>query len=267
MPAPLSVSVVHASAEMDGSDKSLLDFARLRPAWIADGGRARSARYLAVWNGVDGATQSVDREAARRGMGAAFGEVLFVLVGRINARKGQQLLVQAFAALVRQGGTGQDGARLAIVGSVFAEPGRWDQQLQAAEAASGCADQIAVHPYCSDVDAVWAAADPVVVPSTDPEPVGRVAVEALAVARPVIAAAHGGPVAIVQQGVTGLFVPPRGAPARTNALVALAGDPSLRAAMGHAGFPRQRAVFSVQGYADRVAAVLGEVAAVRPVAA
>lgn len=236
-------------------------------AWIADGGQARAARYLAVWNGVDVATQPVDREAARRSLGAAPGDVVFVLVGRINAWKGQQLLVQAFAAMVRQGVTGQVGLRLAIVGSAFAGQGHWLQKLQAAVAASGCAEQIVVQPFRSDVEAVWAAADVVVVPSTDPEPFGRVAVEAMAFARPVIAAAHGGLVEIVQQGVTGLLVPPRDAPALTNAMAALAVDPSLRAAMGQAGLARQRAVFSAQGYADRVAAVLDEAASALPVGA
>ena len=236
-------------------------------AWIADGGQARAARYLAVWNGVDVATQPVDREAARRSLGAAPSDVVFVLVGRINAWKGQQLLVQAFAAMVRQGVTGQVGLRLAIVGSAFAGQGHWLQKLQAAVAASGCAEQIVVQPFRSDVEAVWAAADVVVVPSTDPEPFGRVAVEAMAFARPVIAAAHGGLVEIVQQGVTGLLVPPRDAPALTNAMAALAVDPSLRAAMGQAGLARQRAVFSAQGYADRVAAVLDEAASALPVGA
>ena len=230
-------------------------------SWIADGDPLRAARYLAVWNGVDVAAQTVDREAARRSLGAAPGEVLFVLVGRINAWKGQQLLVQAFAAMVRQGVAGQVGLRLAIVGSAFAGQEHWLRQLQAAVAASGCAEQIVVHPFRSDVEAVWGAADVVVVPSTDPEPFGRVAVEAMAFARPVIAAAHGGLVEIVQQGVTGLLVPPRDAPALTNAMAALAADPSLRAAMGQAGLARQRAVFSAQGYADRVGAVLNAAAA------
>ena len=230
-------------------------------SWIADGDPRRAARYLAVWNGVDVAAQTVDREAARRSLGAAPGEVLFVLVGRINAWKGQQLLVQAFAAMVRQGVAGQVGLRLAIVGSAFAGQEHWLRQLQAAVAASGCAEQIVVQPFRSDVEAVWAAADVVVVPSTDPEPFGRVAVEAMAFARPVIAAAHGGLVEIVQQGITGLLVPPGDAPALTNAMAALAADPSLRAAMGQAGLARQRAVFSAQGYADRVGAVLNAAAA------
>jgi len=232
-------------------------------SWIADGDSdpCRAARYPAVWNGVDVAAQPVDREAARRSLGAAPGEVLFVLVGRINAWKGQQLLVQAFADMVRQGVAGQVGLRLTIIGSTFSGQDHWLQQLQAAVAASGCAEQIAVQPFRSDVETVWAAADVVVVPSIDPEPFGRVAVEAMAFARPVIAAAHGGLVEIVQPGVTGLLVPPRDAPALTNAMAALATNPSLRASMGQAGLARQRAVFSVQGYADRVGAVLDAAAA------
>ena len=234
-------------------------------AWFAEGGGEprQAACYLAVWDGVDVATQTVDRDAARRSLGAAPGEVLFVLVGRINAWKGQQLLVQAFAAITRQRVAGQGSLRLAIVGSAFAG----QQHLQAAVAASGCAEQIVVPPFCSDVEAVWAAADVVEVPSTDPEPFGKVAVDAMAFARPVTAAAHGGLFEIVQLGVTGLLVPPRDAPALTDAMTALAADPSLRPAMGQAGLARQRAVFSVQGYADRVGAVLEAAAAASQVRA
>lgn len=234
-------------------------------AWIAGGIPARAARYLAVWNGVDVASRPVDREAARRSLGAVPAEVLFVLVGRINRWKGQQLMVQAFAALVREGGAGGAGLRLAIVGSAYAGQEQWEQQLQAVIAASGCADRIRVYAFRSDVDAVWAAADVVVVPSTDPEPFGRVAVEAMAFAKPVIAAAHGGLVEIVQQGVTGLLVPPRDAAALTSAMAMLAADPPLRVAMGQAGVARQRAVFSAQAYADRVGAVLDEAATSLPV--
>jgi len=230
-------------------------------AWIADGGPAHTSLYVTVWNGVDVAPPGADRDAARRSLGAAPGELLFVLAGRINGWKGQQLLVQAFSALVRQD---VGNARLAIVGSPFAGQEQWAQQLQAAVAASGCAALIGVHPFRTDMDAVWTAADVVVVPSTDPEPFGRVAVEAMAFARPVIAAAHGGLVEIVQHGVTGLLVPPRDAAALTQAMAALAENPALRADYGYAGLARQRAVFSVQGYVSRVGAVLDEAAGMAP---
>lgn len=233
-------------------------------AWIADGGPDRAARYAVVWNGVAVGADTAGRDAARRSLGAAEADLLFVLVGRINAWKGQQLLVQAFAALVSQGVL---RVRLAMVGSPFAGQEHWLALLRQAVAASGCAERIGVYPFRSDVEAVWAAADVVVVPSTDPEPFGRVAVEAMAFARPVIAAAHGGLVEIVQDGVTGLLVRPRDADALTQAMATLAADPALRAAMGQAGQARQAEVFSVDAYAARVAAALDAAAALKaPVA-
>lgn len=234
-------------------------------SWIADPDPARTSRYRTVWNGVDVSAAPVDRGAVRSSLGASPDQVLFVLVGRVNAWKGQQLLVQAFAALMRDGVTAHTGMRLAIVGSAFAGQEEWEQRLQAAVSASGCSDHIGLYPFRSDVDAVWVAADVVVVPSTDPEPFGRVAVEAMAFERPVIAAAHGGLIEIVEQGVTGLLVPPRDAPALTHAMATLASNPQMRAAMGRAGLARQRAMFSAQGYASRVSAVLDEVVAARKV--
>lgn len=234
-------------------------------AWIAGGGPQQAPRYQVVWNGVDPSGVPVDRGVARRSLGAAPDELLFVLVGRINAWKGQGLLLEAFASLVRQRLPGLPSLRLAIVGSAFAGQDHFEAQLREAVAASGCAAQVTLSPFRDDVEAVWAAADVVVVPSIDPEPFGRVAVEAMGFARPVIAAAHGGLVEIVQDGVTGLLVVLRDAAALTAAMAQLAADAPLREAMGRAGQQRQREVFSLRVYVTRVTAVLQEAAA--PVAA
>lgn len=226
-------------------------------SWIADGGEQCADRYRTVWNGYELATEPVDRAAARQALGAADGELLIVLVGRINAWKGQFLLVEAFAELVR---SGAGPVRLAIVGSAFAGQEHFEVQLRDAVAASGCAKRIGLYPFRPDVETVWAAADVAVVPSIDPEPFGRVAVEAMAFGTPVVAAAHGGLVEIVDDGVTGLLVPPRDRAALTAALSQLAGDGDLRAAMGCAGNQRQRDFFSLQAYVNRVTALLTEAA-------
>lgn len=230
-------------------------------AWIAEGGPAQAARYRVVWNGVDPSGAPVDRAVARRSLGAAPGELLFVLVGRINAWKGQGLLVDAFSVLLRQRAASLPPLRLAIVGSAFAGQEHFEAQLRDAVAASGCAAQITLAPFRDDVESVWAAADVVVVPSTEPEPFGRVAVEAMGFARPVIAAAHGGLIEIVLDGVTGVLVPPRNVEALAAAMARLAADAALREAMGLAGRARQHAVFSLQGYVEQVTAVLQEAAA------
>jgi glycosyltransferase involved in cell wall biosynthesis len=63
--------------------------------------------------------------------------------------------------------------------------------------------------------------------------------EAMAWGRPVVAAAVGGLTDAVEDGVTGLLVPPRDVPALRAAIERLLGDAALRARLGAAG--RERA--------------------------
>jgi len=71
-------------------------------------------------------------------------------------------------------------------------------------------------------------ADLVVSASSDkPEAFGRVAVEAMAMGRPVLATAHGGSLETVADGETGWLVPPGDAPAMAAAIdkaLGLSGD-------------------------------------------
>jgi glycosyltransferase involved in cell wall biosynthesis len=82
------------------------------------------------------------------------------------------------------------------------------------------------------------------------EPFGIVPLEAMASGVPVIASAVGGMLDTVEDGGTGLLVPPDDAPALAAAARRLLDDDRLRAALGRAG--RRRAV---RGYTwGRVAA-------------
>jgi len=164
------------------------------------------------------------------------------LVGRINRWKGQLLLLRAFEQLA------DPGLRLLFVGS--APPGQehFLQQLEAAIAASPCAAQIRIHPFTRDIDAVWQEIDIAVVPSTEPEPFGLVALEAMRAGKPVVAAAHGGLREIVVDGESGLWVAPGDVGALVAALARLAGDGGLCASMGAAGRARCRAQFSLSAH-------------------
>lgn len=127
-----------------------------------------------------------------------------LLIGRINAWKGQELLVDALARLPRDV---QAQVRARIVGDVF-EGAPFRERLLARVAQSGTGDSVKVEDFRSDPSELYAWADLVVVPSLKPEPFGLVAVEAMAQGRPVLAARHGGLTEIVVEGETGWFHQP-----------------------------------------------------------
>ncbi len=71
-----------------------------------------------------------------------------------------------------------------------------------------------------------------VVPSVWPDPCPTVALEAMAWGRPVIASATGGLTEIVEDGITGLLVPPRDSASLLRAITLLLDDPELRERLG-----------------------------------
>ena len=78
----------------------------------------------------------------------------------------------------------------------------------------------------------------VVVPSIVPDCCPTVVLEAMAVGRPVVAAASGGIVDLVDDGVTGLLVPPGDPDALSTALSAVVDDRDTAAAMGREALAR-----------------------------
>ena len=97
----------------------------------------------------------------------------------------------------------------------------------------------------------------VVVPSRR-EGYGVVAREAMAWGRPVVASAVGGLLDAVEDGVTGLLVPPRDVAALRGALERLLGDAELRARFGAAAREKARRELSLDAATDRLLAAYEE---------
>jgi len=102
--------------------------------------------------------------------------------------------------------------------------------------------------FQTDIWRIWSASDIAVLPSTEPESFGMVALEAMAAGKPVVAAAHGGPLDIVIDGKTGTLVAPNDAVALADAIATLAQDKTARERMGRAGLQRLDEQFSLRNY-------------------
>lgn len=154
-------------------------------------------------------------------------------VSRLARRKGHATVIDALAALpgVRYRFTGRDDALLA--------------ELRARAAARGVADRLDAVGFVPDeaLAALFASARVFVLVPDDRDPndvegFGVALLEAAAAGLPVVASRAGGVPEAVEDGVTGILVPP-GDPAATAAAVRrLLGDPALAAAMGAAGRAR-----------------------------
>jgi len=166
------------------------------------------------------------------------------VIGRINRWKGQGVLIEAAEHLLSD-------ARLQpfeIVIAGDAPPGQpqWQCKLFDRVARSPLADRVRLAGFVADIPALLATLDILVVPSTEPEPFGLVALEAMTAGVPVIASRTGGLPEVLGEGpaAAGLLVPPGDVKALANALGRLLRDAAQRARFGAAGRVRSQREFS-----------------------
>lgn len=179
--------------------------------------RAQGFERVHVWGrGVDVARFDPVKSSQRlRDDLAPAGEVIVGYVGRLAAEKRLDLLA---------GVAGLPGVRLVIVGAGPAEGAARRALPTAAFLGQRQGDELA---------RLYASLD-IFVHSGPHETFGNTLQEAAASGLPVVAPAAGGPLDLVQDGVTGFLVPPGEAGALAAAVAELAADPQLRAAQGMA---------------------------------
>ena len=82
--------------------------------------------------------------------------------------------------------------------------------------------------------------------SSETEGLGTSLLDAMAAGKACIGTRVGGIPEVIEDGVTGLLVPPHDPPALAAAIVRLLKDPARRAGMGEAGLARVKTKFSVE---------------------
>ncbi len=124
-----------------------------------------------------------------------------MLPARPTSWKGHEILINAVAALNRPDVT------LLLLGAGDGSP-RFVNRLERLARKTGLDGRLRIATGSDDMAAALMLADVIAMPSTVPEPFGRVAVEAGAMGRPVIAFNHGGAVESVLDGQTGWLAQP-----------------------------------------------------------
>ena len=198
------------------------------------GGRAR---IRIVHDGLAVESRKASRAAARAALGLPAEAFVVAVVGRLSPWKGQDVLVRALAE------TAFPVVAL-LAGDAWAgDPGPADD-LRALAADRGVADRLVLLGFREDIDTVYGAADVVAVPSTRPDPLPNAALEAAAAGCCVVASGHGGLPEILEDGRTGVLIPPGDPVALAGSLAALREDPGRRAELGAAAARDVRARFA-----------------------
>lgn len=178
-------------------------------------------------------------EAARRRVRAELGvddtTVVVGAVGRLVWEKGYGEL---FAAAQR---LRERCPEVTVVVAGPSEPAKADGIVPAALAAAASSG-VRFLGYRSDVEDLYATFDIYVLASYR-EGFPRSAMEAAAMGLPIVATDIRGNRQVVEDGITGLLVPPRDAKALTDAVARLSGDSSLRAKMGWAAVAKAKLEF------------------------
>lgn len=189
------------------------------------------------------------RSEVRTKLGLMPEQVVVAVFGRITAWKGQVEFLEAMAPVVRV----NPNLVMMIVGDESdAADAFYRQRLHLVADTPPLAGRVLLTGYQRDVFAYYAAADIVVHCSVEPEPFGRVVIEAMAAGRPIVAMAEGGPAEIVTDEVDGLLVAPRNPVALAAAVSRLAEDARLRQDLGARGRATVRAKYLPEAIAQEV---------------
>lgn len=177
---------------------------------------------------------------------------IVLLPGRLSSWKGHTLLIEALARLHRRD-------LFAVLVGLGKERSALRDEIEGAIVRYGLEDSVRLVDDCRDMPAAYMLADVVVTPSTRPEAFGRVAAEAQAMGRPIIAADHGGARETIVRHMTGSLVAPGDAAALADAIVNVIGlDAAAREALAREAVAHVRKHFTNEAMCANTIAVYEE---------
>jgi len=224
-------------------------------AFFAIGGRPE--QVAVVYNGFDAAPFEQDYQAERGTLRQALGIGERPLVGifsRLAPWKGQHVLIEALPRM--------PGVHALLVGeALFGEEKVYAESLRHQIHRLGVADRVHLLGFRDDIPQLLQAVDIVLHTSVAPEPFGRVVVEGMLSGRPVVASKAGGILEIIEDGRTGLLVPPGDPMGLAEAVLQLLSDPLQAGRLSEEGRMSAKARFShlalIEGVRGAIREVLG----------
>lgn len=226
------------------ADKVLVNADSIRD-WLAGEGFPRE-RVLTIRNGIDLRPFEAGAGASgiRREYGIAADAPLVVMLSRLNPKKGIDDYFKAAVEVSRR----HPSARFLMVGEKLTAKGpdmEYKAELQRLSSSLGLDGKLIFTGHRSDVPQLLAETDVSVLPSHS-EGISNSLLESMAAGVPVVATRVGGIPELVDDGVTGLLVPPRDPQQLAGAICRILDDRELHASFSRAARRRVRERFSLE---------------------
>lgn len=198
-----------------------------------------------VYNAVDvGRVEVSAPPGLREQLGGSDTRPLVLTPARLDAQKGHDVLFEAIA-------------RVPDAVFVLAGEGPERERLEALAARLGIAERVCFLGRREDVPQLLAACDVFALPSLY-EGSSLAVLEAMAAGTPIVSSAIGGTDELIEDGRSGLLVPPGDAEALAEALRRVLGDPELREGLAAKARERVEAGLTKEQMAQRVSGVYRE---------
>lgn len=196
-----------------------------------------------------------DGQAFRRQHGIPEDAFVVGLVGLIIPWKGQSLFLEAVRKLIPQ----MPGAVFAIVGGTPDECVPFEMELKTTAQQPDLKGHVLFTGHIKEMTTLYNGLDVVLSASTSPEPLGTMIIEAMTMARPLIAPDHGGAVEMISDGETGLLFRANNANSLAEKILCFYKDAALREKLGKAARNHALATFRVEEHVRRVCEVYRQV--------
>jgi glycosyltransferase involved in cell wall biosynthesis len=177
------------------------------------------------------------------------------IVGRLQPWKGQEVFLRAAARLAQ---ARADLRFIVVGGAILGWEGSYPDDLRRLAADLGIADWVLFADHQADVHPWYDALDVVVHASFD-EPFGLVLVEAMALGKPLVATNRGGPLEIVEDGSSGLLIPPGDPERLAEAVERILADRGFASALSRGAVERANAFTEermAEGFAELLTTVI-----------
>jgi glycosyltransferase involved in cell wall biosynthesis len=210
-----------------------------------------NSRAEVLHNGVDLSEfepENLDVLQLREGLCRGTFAFLIGVASRISPWKGQDVFIEACGEIVKRR---QDVCCL-VIGDTFPGNEYLEERLKIRVSELGLDEAVVFTGFIEDPRPLIAALDVLVLPSTRPDPFPGVILEAMALGVPVVASGIGGPTEQVDDGMTGLLVPPGDPTALANCILELLSSPDRLVSMGKNARNRVRLSFSIEAMSARL---------------